>query len=76
MIQEAKVYRVEHVGKVYQFQTRENAESFVNFIIERKSLEDLAQYIANWDFQTPKELANLIVDNFNTLKPLVEACQS
>jgi len=76
MIQEAKVYRVEHDGKVYQFQTRENAESFVNFIIERKSLEDLAQYIANWDFQTPKELANLIVDNFNTLKPLVEACQS
>ena len=76
MIQEAKVYRVEHDGKVYQFQTRENAESFVNFIIERKSLEDLAQYIANWDFQTPKDLANLIVDNFNTLKPLVEACQS
>ena len=76
MIQEAKVYRVEHDGKVYQFQTRETAESFVNFIIERKSLEDLAQYIANWDFQTPKDLANLIVDNFNTLKPLVEACQS
>ena len=76
MIQEAKVYKVEHEGKVYQFQTRENAESFVNFIIERKSLEDLAQYIANWDFQTPKDLANLIVDNFNTLKPLVEACQS
>ena len=76
MIQEAKGYRVEHDGKVYQFQTRENAESFVNFIIERKSLEDLAQYIANWDFQTPKDLANLIVDNFNTLKPLVEACQS
>ena len=76
MIQEAKVYKVEHEGKVYQFQTRENAESFVNFIIERRNLEDLAKYIANWDFQTPKDLANLIVDNFNTLKPLVEACQS
>lgn len=74
MIQEAKVFRVEHEGKVYQFISREKAEDFVNFIIERKSFNNLVEFIERWEFKNPQDLANIIVNNFNTLKPLVEAC--
>lgn len=76
MIQEATVYRVEHDGKVYQFVSRERAEDFSNYIIERKSFNNLVNFIERWEFKNAAELANIIVNNYSTLTPLVEACLS
>lgn len=75
MIQEAKVYRVEHQGKTFQFLNREAAEIFVNKIIkDKEDFNNLVDFVRLWDFNSPEELSNIIVNNYKKLNPLVEAC--